>query len=792
MADIIINGRTVHDSTYKNGETIRVEEGGLLRRATLKPATLYVSSGGVVGDRVVVKAGGIMHVSSGGLVSGSTQSEDPEKPLDNYAQIGSGGVMYVSNGGLVSNCLVDSNSVAYLLSGGVASDTVVESGVFHISSGARANNTIVASWGALHVYNGGVVNGGSASVVAEVHVKKGGYLSDFVVNTLGTLNVSGGGVVNNVTALGPIGGGQINVLGGTVAGAVLEGGFMDVSSGGVARHTNIEDGALKLYSGGFTDWTTVTDGMIEVHGGVASNTTAEVDGVIRLSGGVAYDNFVTDGGQMIIGPNGVASRSWIAADGSMGIASGGVHRGSLYIDSDARVTVANGGAVDFNVAEARVNDDFVVNDISLIELHGGTATKNTAFVVTVPWMTTGDYYLAGGTVSDILTLTVKTPDGAVVGKFNEGSTIDVGTDGAHVFCYLDNFGDGYFLNFDPTIGTGNAYGVAVSAGEGIIAYTKGNGYLIVGLEESQSMVNTYGLAGNYQWEWYGEGYLAGNVTGKAVSSPQYYKAYENNNTDLFFANAKGVWEGGYTAKHVGFPGREGTGDSVNLAGKNKIVDVFVGAYSYAQAFGEASILVLTDDANGDALFLDDIYSAIPTATQQGRLDNIMEIRAGAGDDVVDLTSQRFDFDSQSNGVRVYGGDGNDTIWANYGNNELYGDAGNDHIVGGNGDDYIIGGAGDDTMHGFGGSDTFFFGSNWGNDVVEQFSDGEVTLWFKNGSSENWDAAAMKYTDGLCSVTVIGITADDVTLKFGDAQSAAPAGAFDDSATKKVYETSFFA
>ena len=88
--------------------------------------------------------------------------------------------------------------------------------------------------------------------------------------------------------------------------------------------------------------------------------------------------------------------------------------------------------------------------------------------------------------------------------------------------------------------------------------------------------------------------------------------------------------------------------------------------------------------------------------QQARIAQIDEIRAGLGDDIVDMTSQRFAY--VGDGVKVYGGLGNDTIWANNGNNSLFGDAGNDRLVGGSDDDIIIGGAGNDSMHGGGGED----------------------------------------------------------------------------------------
>ena len=71
--------------------------------------------------------------------------------------------------------------------------------------------------------------------------------------------------------------------------------------------------------------------------------------------------------------------------------------------------------------------------------------------------------------------------------------------------------------------------------------------------------------------------------------------------DVFFANANGIWSTKYDARHVGFfNGWTGTHEKVNLSGKNRISDIFAGS-------DDANILVLTDDPNGDSLFVDDIY-----------------------------------------------------------------------------------------------------------------------------------------------------------------------------------------
>lgn len=224
---------------------------------------------------------------------------------------------------------------------------------------------------------------------------------------------------------------------------------------------------------------------------------------------------------------------------------------------------------------------------------------------------------------------------------------------------------------------------------------------------------------------------------------------------------------------------------MTLTGKNKLADIFEGS-------DDANILVMSDAANGDALFMDDIYTALPGTIdeQQARIAQIDEIRAGVGDDIVDMTSQRFEY--VGDGVKIYGGLGNDTIWANNGNNTLFGDAGNDRIVGGANNDVIIGGIGNDSLHGGGGNDIFCFGGDWGTDTIEQLDGGEITLWFESGSENNWNADTLTYTDGTNSVKVSGISADNISLKFGNDSSdlydeLAISGCFDDAASEKIFE-----
>ncbi len=249
------------------------------------------------------------------------------------------------------------------------------------------------------------------------------------------------------------------------------------------------------------------------------------------------------------------------------------------------------------------------------------------------------------------------------------------------------------------------------------------------------------------------------IQGENDGALKVVQAEGNGLAELMFARGTSVWGEPFLARHVGMEDWfDGTRPEVKLAGRNRLEDIYIGS-------DDATILLLTDDANGDALFVDDIFSAFPDGVDvQARVAKIDEIRAGAGKDVIDLTSQRFEY--VGGGMTVRGGLGDDVIWANKGDNWLFGDEGDDQIVGAAGSDVIVGGAGNDILHGGGGEDFFVFGDNWGNDRVEQLATGKVTLWFDKGDISKWDEETRTYTDGDNSVKVIG-ECDNISIKFGD-------------------------
>ena len=333
----------------------------------------------------------------------------------------------------------------------------------------------------------------------------------------------------------------------------------------------------------------------------------------------------------------------------------------------------------------------------------------------------------------------------------------------------------------PQMLTGSAAGVSwqemPGTGRYIVEYSTDNFNSAASFTTDAAGVDTFALPeAPYLWrvrsansqEWaYGE-----EISGVPAAAPEKVISDNDGMADLFFARSTEQWSMAYEACHFGNALWGGTLEKVSLAGKNRIADLFEGS-------ADANVLLLTDDEGGDALFVDDIYTAFG---DQARFSQIHEIRSGAGDDIVDMTSQRYDY--EGSGVKISGGSGNDTIWASRGSNILFGDEGDDRLIGGKDNDLLSGGSGNDRMHGGGGEDIFTFGGDWGNDSVEQLAGGSVTLWFEEGSESNWNADTLTYTDGANSVTVKGTVS--VTLKFG-ADAELPEGAFSTSVSRKIFE-----
>ena len=151
------------------------------------------------------------------------------------------------------------------------------------------------------------------------------------------------------------------------------------------------------------------------------------------------------------------------------------------------------------------------------------------------------------------------------------------------------------------------------------------------------------------------------------------------------------WGDDSYALNAGSPGQAGSGQHMDIEWMYRSLDTFDGGTGTDTLLG-------TSEA--DAIVLDD---------GQQRIQNIEFINAGAGDDVVDLTSTRFALGD----ITVDGGSGNDVIWSS---------SGNDTLIGGLGDDVVDGGAGADRMLGGTGNDRYYVDST-SDQVQENVNEG---------------------------------------------------------------------
>ena len=622
----------------------------------------------------------------------------------------------------------------YISEVGVATDTTIrDGGVMYISNGGKANYTDITNGGIMHISNGGEASNTAVSSGGEMNIYDGGVASSTTVNSSGYMHISNGGVANNTT----------------------------VNSKGLMHITN---------------------------GGVASSTTVNSSGYMHISnGGVASDTVVSSCGEMNIYDGGVASSVIVKDTGIMKISSGGMLKGSLEIQSGGEVSAEAGAVIDFRVAECETDDDYLINDLSLI-----TGTPDFTITVSAD-QSDGTYKLAQG--ADKFTGTISIGDDTIQyglltvnggdWVYNNNIYSFEQADGNLTLTIKDYVPGTPIVTNTPEIANPVAHSIDFSNATDLTLTWEEKSVNIPNLNG----VTVYAPRTGFEYLVQANGETSSGkaqaVAGDNIQSVL-VQAESDGTLDLFMANATDVWSNEYVAKHTGTKDIwAGTGETVELAGKNKITDFFYGGAE------DDNILYLTDDENGDALFVDDVYSALPgkDLENQSRIENLKVIYAGSGDDVVDMTSQRFEYIGSE--MTIHGGDGDDVIWATGSDNDLFGDAGDDRIVGSTGFDLIVGGSGNDTMHSGGGNDIFAFCENWGVDTVEITDNTDITLWFASGDDRNWDAENRVYKEGSNSVKVKGGANSTITLKFGDdgGQYAdmVSVGAFASSTSEKIFE-----
>jgi Ca2+-binding RTX toxin-like protein len=143
-------------------------------------------------------------------------------------------------------------------------------------------------------------------------------------------------------------------------------------------------------------------------------------------------------------------------------------------------------------------------------------------------------------------------------------------------------------------------------------------------------------------------------------------------------------------------------------------------------------------ADVDVIFLDVKGYDTP------RLVNVTQFYGGGGNDLIDLTSDRFTYGA----VKIDGGSGNDWLLGNAGRDSLSGSLGSDYLKGYGGNDYLSGGDNNDRLYGGRGNDKLDGGSGndylygeFGKDVLRGGSGRDKFVFDVSPSKSNVDTIA---------------------------------------------------
>jgi len=240
--------------------------------------------------------------------------------------------------------------------------------------------------------------------------------------------------------------------------------------------------------------------------------------------------------------------------------------------------------------------------------------------------------------------------------------------------------------------------------------------------------------------------------------------HAGNGDDLVQLTSNTKFKYPAAAKNLSSLYQTGTDELIGVGGKLSYSDVIDGGLGH-------DAIQLSDSADAFALHdaLSAYHGSISLASDTlgyqsyARIHQIEKILGGAGDDVIDLTSQDYSLAGQT--MLVNGGEDDDVIW---------GADSDDVLLGGDGDDVLFGGSGVNELTGGEGADEFQFTKTSVSDTVVDFSldDGDSLVFFNTGGAD-FDKGSVQVNSGKLSINYaanasieiqlsdLGLTAEDL-------------------------------
>jgi autotransporter passenger strand-loop-strand repeat protein len=291
-------GQNEADITLTPG-TVEQVYGSTLGDTVLQLAWQNVSSGGVASN-TTVGGGGVLNVYSGGATTGALiYGGGQENVFFSGMATGttvSSGLEVISSGGTAVGTLVRAFGgpipVSYegliVSSGGTASATVVSSGNEIVAG--YASGTVVSNHG--YQYIAGLASATAVDAGGSASVENGGTMSGAVVNAGGELGVGGGGTAIGTT-LSSGGVEDLYLSGSAVATTILGGGRQNVGLEATASGSIVF--GTEVVGAGTTINPTIMSGGIEIVSGSVSGAVI-AGGVLELEGGAAAQGSITFSG----------------------------------------------------------------------------------------------------------------------------------------------------------------------------------------------------------------------------------------------------------------------------------------------------------------------------------------------------------------------------------------------------------------------------------------------------------------------------------------------------------------
>ena len=369
----VISGTTGSGTKVSAGGTLNVLAGGSAAFVTVSSGGTADIAGTVTRNQAVLT--GVWRSCRRAVSQPPYQTAAEEFVAGTGTGI-SGGTIQVLSGGELDHATVSSGGVLTVSSGGTASYLLVASGGLLNVAGVVTRNITISSGGVEIVSSGGVASGlaapnGTGIFGGTVNVLSDGTMERVSMVSSGTLNVSAGATLHDATVSS---GGHLNVAGTVTSNiAILSGGVETILSGGIATNATV---------GG----TLIDGGTVNLlSGGALDHATISLDGVLTVSAGAtAHDVIVANGGTLNnLGTT--TSKVTVSGGGTLNVLAGGLEGGTTVVAAGLENVSAGGNTIGTLVRGGTLNiwsggaaSDTIVNSGGLeIVASGGTGSAVT-------------------------------------------------------------------------------------------------------------------------------------------------------------------------------------------------------------------------------------------------------------------------------------------------------------------------------------------------------------------------------------------------------------------------------